>query len=75
VNAQKTERTYIEDVKDPDKILLPSRNLVFIALREDEPDYCTPFTMLRDLPLDPRQGSAIQTLVNGLLGVRSASLI
>jgi hypothetical protein len=73
-NAQKNQQTHIEDVKDPDKVLLPSRNLVLIALREDESEYCMSFALLRDLPLDPRQGSAVQTLVNGSLGVRSASL-
>jgi hypothetical protein len=62
-------------VKNPDKVLLPSGNLVLIALCEDEPEYCTPFTPLRDLPLDPRQGSTVQTLVSGELGVRSVSLI
>jgi hypothetical protein len=62
-------------VKDPDKVLLPSSNLVLIALCQDEPEYCTPFTPLRDLPLDPCQGPAIQTLVSGSLGVRSVSLV
>ena len=51
-------RTYVEDVKDPDKILLPRSNLTLIALGEDESVYHTPFTMLDDLPLDLGQGSA-----------------
>jgi hypothetical protein len=62
-------------VKDPDNVLLPSRDLVLIALREDESEYCMSLALLRNLSLDPRQGSTVQTLINGLLGVRSASLI
>ena len=62
-------KTHIEDVKDPDEVLLPSRNLLFIAFRENELDDRIPFTLLDDLPLDPRQGSAIETLVSGSLAV------
>jgi hypothetical protein len=62
-------------MKNPSKVLLPGDNLVLITLCEDEPEYCTPFTLFLDLPLDPRQSPAIQTLVRGSLGVRSVSLI
>jgi hypothetical protein len=62
-------------VKDPDKVLLPGNNLVLIAFREDEPGECISFTLFRDLPLDSRQGSAIQTLVSGPFGVHRALLV
>jgi hypothetical protein len=72
---KKAQRTHVKDVEDPDKVLIPGGNLVPIALREDEPEYCAPFTLFRDLPLDPCQGSAIQTLVSGSLCMRSVSLV
>jgi hypothetical protein len=74
-NAQRVQRTHIEDMKDLDKVLLPSSNLILITLREDEPGECIPFTLLHDLPLDPCQGSAIQTFVSGSFGVYRASLV
>ena len=58
---QRTDCTHVEDVKDSDKILLPSRNLLLITLREYESEHRTPFTLLDDLPLDTRQCSAIET--------------
>ena len=57
-------------MKNSDEILFPSCYLLLVALREDEPKDWIPFTLLDDLPLDPPQGSAIQTLVSGLLAVR-----
>jgi hypothetical protein len=56
-------------VEDPDEVLLPSRDLVLVALREDESEHCIPFTLFGDLPLDPRQGSAIEIPVNRSLRV------
>ena len=44
--------TYVEDMKDPYKILFPRRNLALIALREDESMYRIPFTLLDDLLLN-----------------------
>jgi hypothetical protein len=55
----KTNRTHVEDVENPDEVLFPSRDLLLIALREDESGHRIPFTLLDDLPLDPGQGSAI----------------
>jgi hypothetical protein len=55
----RTNRTHVEDMKDPDKVLFPCRNLFLIALREDESGHRISFTLLDDLPLDPCQGSAI----------------
>jgi hypothetical protein len=54
-----TDRTHIEDVKDPDKFLIPTNNLVLIALREDESKKCASFAVLIDLPLHLGHGSAI----------------
>ena len=45
-------------MENPDKILLPSRNLALIALGENESMYCMPLTLLDDLLLDPGQRSA-----------------
>jgi hypothetical protein len=64
-DANETNCTHIENVKDPDKILLPSSDLFPIVLRENESEYRIPFTLLRDLPLDTRQGSVIHILVSG----------
>ena len=66
--------THVKDVKDPDKILLPSRNLLLIALREDESGYYIPLALLDDLLLDPGQSSAIEMPVSGSLAVRIASV-
>jgi hypothetical protein len=46
-------------MKDPEKFLLPSSNLVLIALREDESENCAPFAPPIDLPLHLGHGSAI----------------
>ena len=49
-------------MKDPDKVLLPSRNLVLVAPRENEPGSCIPFTLLDHLPLDPSHRSAVEMI-------------
>jgi hypothetical protein len=64
-----TDRTHIEDLKDPHKVLLPTTNLILVVLGEDESKYCTPFTPLDDLLLHLYQGSAIETSVSRSLGV------
>jgi hypothetical protein len=51
-------------VKDPDKVLLPSSNLVLIAFGEDESINCIPFTLFDDLALDLGHGPAIEKLVS-----------
>ena len=61
--ANRLNRTYVEDVKDPDKILLPGSNLTLIALGEDESMYRIPFALIDDLPLDIGQGSMIENVV------------
>ena len=63
-------------MKDPNKVLIPSGNLVFVTLREEESGESTPFTPLDDLPLNLGHGPVIETSVNGLrsLGMRIADL-
>jgi hypothetical protein len=59
---------HVEDLKDPDKVLLPFRNLVFVVFGEDESEDSAPLTPLDNLLLHLYQGSVIEALVNGLLG-------
>jgi hypothetical protein len=56
-------------VKNPDKVLLPSRDLILIALGEDESMESIPFALLDDLSLDSVHRSVIEVSVSGLLGV------
>jgi hypothetical protein len=72
--SDRTNRTHVEDVEDPHKVLLPSRDLLLVALREDESHHCISFPLLDDLPLHPRHGSAIQPLVSGSLAVRMTGM-
>jgi hypothetical protein len=65
-------RTDIEDLKDSDKVLLPTRNLLLVVLGEDESEHSTPFTPLDQLSLHLYQGSAIEASVTRSLGVRIA---
>ena len=58
-------RTHIEHAKNHNKVLLPTRNLVFIPLGVDESGEWIPFTLLDDLPLDLGHRTAIETSVNG----------
>ena len=46
-------------MKNPDKVLIPSRNLILVALREDEPEGRVSFAPLIDIPLHLNHGSAI----------------
>ena len=63
------KQTYVEDAKDPSKVLLPTGNLVLVTLCEDESGDHTPFAMLDDIPLDPCDHPAIETPVSGSPGV------
>jgi hypothetical protein len=56
-------------LKDPDKVLLPSCNLVLIVLGQNKSEDSVPFTSFDNLLLHLCQGSAIETLVSGSLGV------
>jgi hypothetical protein len=62
--------THVEYLKDSDKVLLPSRNLVLITLREDESGDRIPFSLLIDLPLHRNQGSVNDISVSGSRGIR-----
>ena len=57
-----TNRTYVKNMEDPNKILLPSGNLVLIALRMDGSRYLVPLTLLDDLPLDLSHRSTIENI-------------
>jgi hypothetical protein len=48
-------------VKEPEKFLIPSRDLILIALREDEPDESISFALLIDIPLHLNHESAIDS--------------
>ena len=72
MNNKQDNRTHVEDVKELDKVLLPSGDFVLISLRENESDEWVSFTLFDHLPLDLCHGSAIETSVSGPLGVRSA---
>ena len=54
-----TNQAHVEYVKNPEKILLPSSNLVLIAFGEHKSVEGVPFTLLDDLPLDLGQRSTI----------------
>jgi hypothetical protein len=65
----KINGTHIENLKDPDQVLPPSRNLVLVVLGEEESKNCIPFTPLDDLPLHLCKGSAIEKSVSVSLSV------
>ena len=62
--------TYIEDVKDLEKVTPPSYNLALIALRVKNSGSHVPLTLLDDTPLDLGHGSAMKTSTSGSFGVR-----
>ena len=65
-----TNRTHVEDVKDSDEVLLPGSDLLPVTLREDQSEHYIPFSLLDNLPLNPRQHSAIQALVSKSIAAR-----
>ena len=73
-NTQKIDWTHIEDVKDPNKVILPSGDLVLIDLRMEHSGEHIPFFLLNDLPLDLGHGSGIETRVSESLGARVAGM-
>ena len=62
----KTDRTYIENLKDSCEVLLPRGDNVFIALRPEDPGGYSPFTLFNNL-LDHSNSSVIGTLLTGRL--------
>jgi hypothetical protein len=69
-----TNRTHVEHLKHPNKVLLPTRNLFFVVFSEDELENSTPFTPLGDPLPDLSQSSMIESSVTGSLGVYIAVL-
>ena len=61
----KPDLTYIEDVKDPEKVAPPSDNLVLIALRIESPRSYVPLALFDDIPLDLCYCPAIGTSASG----------
>jgi len=57
--SNRTDWTYVEDMKDPIEVPLPSRNLIFDVRRVKESRGRIPFTPYDDLPLDLCHGSTI----------------
>jgi hypothetical protein len=57
-------------MEDPDQVLLPSCNLIFVVLGKEESKDSIPFASLDDLLLYLSQGSANETSVSVLLDVR-----
>ena len=72
--ANRTNRTHVEDVENPGKILLPTCDLLFVVLREDESKHHIPFALLDHLPLNHHQGSTIQISVSRWLAVGQSGL-
>ena len=70
----RNSRTYSEDLKYPDEVLLPTRDLILIVLGQDESKDRPPFAPFGDPPLDLRQGPTIETSVSRSLKVCSAFL-
>ena len=54
----------MKDLKDPDKVQLPSCDLILIALRVEESRHRSSFTLLDDLLLDHGHGSEVETSVS-----------
>ena len=63
----RTDRTYIEDAKNPVKVLHPSSNLILIVLHGDHSGKS--FTLLGEFPPDLGHSSAIERSVSGSPGV------
>ena len=72
--ANRTNRTYVENVKDPNKVLLPGNDFVLVAFGEDESVERVPFTLLDDLPLDFGQSTVIETKVSRVFRVKIIGL-
>ena len=68
----RTDLTYVEDLKDPDEVQFPTRDLILIAPRIEYSWHRSSFTLLGDLVLDGGHGSAIEGSVGETL---RASLI
>ena len=56
-------------MKNPDEVLPPSRDPVLVGLGKDESDRHVPFSLLDDLLLHLRYGSAIESSAGRPVGV------
>jgi hypothetical protein len=70
-----TNRTHVEDVKNLEKVPIPTGNLVLVALCEHEPRERIPFTLLANLPFDLCHGSGSGTSVSGFKSLAFALLV
>jgi hypothetical protein len=61
-------------MKDPNEFLLPSHDLVLIALRKNESGDYIPFTLLDNLPPHLSYGSIFGTPVSRSLGAHISGL-
>ena len=55
---RKSDRTYVEDLEDPDEFSPPGRDLFFIVLRVDKARDWVALALFRDVPLNLRYSSA-----------------
>jgi hypothetical protein len=62
---------YVEDVSDPDEVLLPSYNFILVALGAEKSGCHIQFTPFDDVHLDFGYSSAIETSVSGSFGVHT----
>ena len=56
-----TNRTHVEDVKHPEKVLLPRGNPILVSLRENKSGERISFALLHYPPLNLGYGSAVET--------------
>ena len=65
MNTQQTGLTYIEDVKDLEKVAPPSDDFALIALRIESSGSYVSLILLNDTPLDLGHGPTIGTSASG----------
>jgi hypothetical protein len=68
-----TNRTHVENLRNPIEVLSPSSNRIFVALRVEDSKDRVSFTPFDDLPLDLGQSPVVGTRVIESLSVRVAS--
>jgi hypothetical protein len=59
-----SDRTHVEDEKDPGEVRPPGSDCFLVVLCVDKPRDYIPFSLLDDLPLDLRHSPAINSIVN-----------
>ena len=63
-------RTYIEDMKNPEEVLLPTRDHIFTTLAVEESRTHVPFALLDSLLPNRGQSSGVKTFVSETPGIR-----